>query len=859
MRLSAGARVGPYEVIAPLGAGGMGEVYRARDTRLGREVALKVLIDGSALDPERLQRFEQEARLAGSLNHPNLVVVHDVGNSEGAPFLITELLQGESLRQRLSRGRLPVRTALDVAAQIAEGLAAAHARGVVHRDIKPENVFLTPEGRAKVLDFGIAKLTSPSMVEGTRNLLDTTLTPEGIGTRPGAVLGTAGYMSPEQVRGEPVDARTDIFSIGSVLHEMLTGAKAFPGSSFVESGHAILESEPAPLPDSVPASVDLVVRRCLEKEPSQRFQSAADLAFALRSAAATSGLSRPLAPKRRGVRTRSAGALVAAVLIVGASVGVTRWVSSRAQSPALPSFETITSREGAIGPARFSPEGRVVFSAAFDGQREEVFSHASGTLELQRLGLQPARLLSVSRKTGEMVVLLNPGSLVPAWQHGTLARVGATGGVPREIADDVVRAEFLSSGELAIVRGQPGRMWIERPPGKVVWSALGWISDLRASPTDDRLVFVHHPGSYQPAGEIVLLDESNHATLLTPPLSPDSSGILGLSWMPDGGELRFTQFDRLSALGLHGGPPRQLYAFPVTVVLEDISPTGAMLLRLWDVTTHLGVQTRGSPQLTDLSWFHTGFLNSLSRDGRTMVFSEAREGPFRVFVRGTDGSAPKALGDGLPLALSPDGRTVAAALENTLELLPVGAGTVHKIPFPRMQLWAAQWTSDGKRLLVAAQPEDREEALVYPVDVERHAVLPPLEGLQAMPRANRMALSLDDRWLAISAVDGTPTIYPVSGGSPRPIKSFPVGLDPVPVGWSAGGDPWLFVRSDHPARLARVSLETSTVQETRPIPFRPTETIEPLHARITPDGSTLAVGYYSFRDTLVLMEPDQRR
>ena len=281
MRLTAGARVGPYEVLAALGAGGMGEVYRARDTRLGREVALKVISDGAALDSERLQRFEQEARLAGSLNHPNLVVVYDVGSEGGAPFLVTELLEGESLRHRLSRGRLPLRTALDLGVQIAEGLAAAHARGVIHRDVKPENVFLTSGGRAKLLDFGIAKLTAPRPIEGTRNLLDTTLTPEGLGTRPGAVLGTPGYMSPEQVRGDPVDARTDIFSLGTVLYEMLAGAPAFPAKSLIESGHAILESEPPSLPESVPPSVDLLVRRCLEKEPARRFQSAADLAFDL--------------------------------------------------------------------------------------------------------------------------------------------------------------------------------------------------------------------------------------------------------------------------------------------------------------------------------------------------------------------------------------------------------------------------------------------------------------------------------------------------------------------------------------------------------------------------------------------------
>src|SRR6516162_5245923 len=359
MRLGAGARVGPYEVLAALGAGGMGEVYRARDTRLGREVALKVISDGAALDPERLQRFEQEARLAGSLNHPNLVVVHDVGSEGGAPFLVTELLEGESLRHRLSRGRLPLRTALELGVQIAEGLAAAHARGVIHRDVKPENVFVTSGGRAKLLDFGIAKLTAPRAVEGTRNLLDTTLTPEGLGTRPGAVLGSPGYMSPEQVRGDPVDARTDIFSLGTVLYEMLGGAPAFPAKSFIESGHAILESEPPPLPESVPPSVDLLLRRCLEKEPGRRFQSAADLAFDLGAAMApTSVKGRRIVPRTSPSMIPRPTLLGTVLALVAIAVLTTRWISSRPDAAELPTFERVTFGQAAIGGARFTPEGR---------------------------------------------------------------------------------------------------------------------------------------------------------------------------------------------------------------------------------------------------------------------------------------------------------------------------------------------------------------------------------------------------------------------------------------------------------------------------------------------------------------------
>src|SRR5215470_2515907 len=456
VRLRAGARVGPYEVLAALGAGGMGEVYRARDTRLGREVALKVISDGAALDPERLQRFEQEARLAGSLNHPNLVVVFDVGSEGGAPFLVTELLEGESLRHRLSRGRLPLRTALELGVQLAEGLAAAHARGIVHRDVKPENVFLTSGGRAKLLDFGIAKLTAPRGIEGHRNLLDTTLTPEGIGTRPGAVLGSPGHMSPEQVRGDPVDARTDIFSLGAVLYEMLAGAPPFPAKSFVESGHAILESEPPPLPESVPPSVDLLVRRCLEKEPARRFQSAADLAFDLGAATApTSGKARPIVARTSPSRVARVALPGAVLALVAVAALTTRWVSRQLDAPELPTFERITFRDAVIGDARFTPEGRVVFSASFEGRPEEVYGYAQGSPGLQPLGLRPARLAAVSPKTGELGILMGPTAVAVTLSQGTLARVPPVGGVPRELAQDVALADWTGSGELAAARKGP--------------------------------------------------------------------------------------------------------------------------------------------------------------------------------------------------------------------------------------------------------------------------------------------------------------------------------------------------------------------------------------------------------------------
>ena len=262
MSLVAGNRVGPYEVLSLLGAGGMAQVYRARDTRLGRDVALKVVSEALIASPELVRRFEQEARIAGSLNHPNLVTVYDVGIHDGEPYFVTELLQGESLRAWLARGPLPLQMGLEWGAQMARGLAAAHQRGIIHRDVKPENAFVGTDGQVKLLDFGIAKLASVAAETGPHPLMDPTAAPGGSATRTGSILGTPGYMSPEQIRGEMLDNRSDIFSLGAVLSELLSGRRAFPGGSVVESGYAILHRDPEPLPAEIPAPVVQVVERC---------------------------------------------------------------------------------------------------------------------------------------------------------------------------------------------------------------------------------------------------------------------------------------------------------------------------------------------------------------------------------------------------------------------------------------------------------------------------------------------------------------------------------------------------------------------------------------------------------------------
>ena len=371
MPLSVGAKLGPYEILAPIGAGGMGEVYRARDTRLGRDVALKILPAAFASDPDRVRRFEQEGRAAAALNHPNIVVIYEAGSQDGVFYVATELLEGETLRERLAGPTLPVRKAIDYAIQVARGLAAAHAKGITHRDLKPENLFLTKDGLVKILDFGLAK-RSGTKLPGTH---PTDLVTQPIETDPGKVLGTAGYMSPEQVRGQVADARSDLFSLGVVIYEMVTGKRAFTGDSAIEVMNAILKQEPPELDAALPPSLDRIIHRCLEKKPEERFQSALDLAFALEALSGSASHAATVA------RSKSPGlwpwlAAGVAVLVAGlAGISAGRTFFSH---PA-PAFTRLTFENGYLFRARFTPDGHnIAYSAAWNGSTGDIFSIRTG-------------------------------------------------------------------------------------------------------------------------------------------------------------------------------------------------------------------------------------------------------------------------------------------------------------------------------------------------------------------------------------------------------------------------------------------------------------------------------------------------
>src|SRR5208282_221155 len=400
MALTSGTKLGPYDIQALIGSGGMGEVYRARDARLDRVVAIKVLPTSYSADAERLQRFVQEARSAAALNHPNILSIFDIGNEHGAPYIVSELLEGQTLRERIRSGALSNRKAIDYGLQVARGLAAAHEKGIVHRDLKPENLFLTNDDRVKILDFGLAKLTRP---ETSASAEEPTVQ---VNTEPGQVMGTVGYMSPEQVRGKAADHRSDIFAFGSILYEMLSGQRAFRGETAADTMSAILKEEPVELTEvarNVPPALERMVRHCLEKNPGQRFQSAGDLAFNLEALTDSSvgsktsaqaaiadaaSLGTATAQRKegapRGKLRVAAGALGLAALMLG----VGWWLGRSSGRAPLAEYQAVTFRPGSIGNARFTPDGSIVYSASWDGGASQLYVGRTDDPGSRELGLK---------------------------------------------------------------------------------------------------------------------------------------------------------------------------------------------------------------------------------------------------------------------------------------------------------------------------------------------------------------------------------------------------------------------------------------------------------------------------------------
>ena len=790
MAVSAGARLGPYEIIAAIGAGGMGEVYRARDPRIGREVAIKVLPPEFARDQDRLTRFAQEARAAGILNHPNLLTIFDLGTDGDTPFIVSELLEGRTLRERLP---VTQRKAIEYALQIAAGVAAAHDRGIVHRDLKPENIFVTADDRIKLLDFGLAKIVrDDSAATASATVVKA--------TDPGTVLGTAEYMSPEQVRGLLVDHRTDIFSLGSILFEMLTGARPFHRQSAVETMNAILNDDVTFAPGSANPALERIVFHALEKEPARRFQSARDLAFALETFSG-SGDSSAIATK--GGKSKRPEKRV-----------------ERAQ----PEFIPVTFRRGLVITARFGRDGSVVYGAAWEDKPLEVFASMPGDPQARSLGIVDADVLAVAPATGELAISLGRRFLNGWVSSGTLARLSPAGGAPREVVEDMQDADWSADGRnLAIIRRADHLFHIEYPIGKSIYSTAHWISSVRLSPKNDLVAFLDHPIWGDDGASVVVIDLRGEKRVQG--RFWRSAG--GLAWTPKGDEVwtaaaAQTAGRDIVALTLNG-KERTVLTMPIRMTVHDINGAGEVLVSADQGRREILAGRHGVAGERNLSWCDWSFLTDISADGSKIAFIEqggaARSSAGAIYVRRTDGSPAVYLGEGHVRSFSPDGKWVAAMCSGPqrMDLLPVGAGEPRAVPINglEMMVWWT-WFPDGKRLLLWGNEPNRGHRL-YELRVDGDGTLRPIgpEGVK-WPAL----VSPDSKSAVAIGPDNRLMIYSIAGDvEPREVRGSRHGDQSLV--WGTDGALYVYQFARVSTWIERIDLTTgerTRWQELRPDP-----------------------------------------
>ena len=791
MSLAAGTRLGVYEVISPLGAGGMGEVYRARDPRLSREVALKILPAEVVSDASRLKRFEKEARAASALNHPNIVTIYDIGQTDGVSWISMEKVEGKTLREALFGGALPIRKLLPIGAQIADGLARAHEAGIVHRDLKPENVMVTKDGLVKVLDFGLAKQTGPVSGSGEGSHL-----PTETGTSPGVVLGTVGYMSPEQAGGQPLDFRSDQFSFGSILYELATGKRAFQKGTAVDTLSAILHDEPKPIgeisPDT-PALLRWIVERCLAKDPEGRYASTKDLARDLTSlrdrisevrSGAEAVLGTKGRPRRRITRLAAVAALVAGLI---AAV----WAATRAESsgpPPAPSFKRLTFRQGEIGSARFAPDGRtVVYSANWerDSEGPQLYQTVVGSPESRPFEFR-GDVLAIS-PSNELAIVQQSSTLARLPQPMTLARVPMSGGTPRQVMETVDSADFSPDGrELVISQGFDGKRRLEFPPGNVIVSDDAHSP--RFSPDGNTIVFWDHASPDQPS--LTLVDRLGKSRKS---LTNDSGHSGGPCWKPDGREIWFTarspgEREALWAVDL-SGRRRLIMRVPGGLELNDISKDGKVLLAHHTMTRTVRSGSAAGTRERDLSWLDSSVAADLSADGKTLLFTEDGEGSGgepTVYVRGTDGSPAAKYGKGVACALSPDGKWVLASTPPNakgeitgLLLLPTGPGEERALDRGGLAgFLGGGWLPDSRSVVFSAAPAGGKMRIWLQALPEGKPRPISPEGFRIQPYSN--PVSPDGRFVVGVHYGGrgedAVLLFPLDGaGQPRTVSGLGKG------------------------------------------------------------------------------------